>query len=143
MEDVLRHRVPHDLARHIVQLAAATCLQAAVRRLLVRTRRLPACRFGFEQSDGGAYRYVGRDFDGDLPRWTATFRPGAYSALVTVTHTDGMHSIIGPQRLLVTPSGLFWSLIRDWQMYSHAFVPCHGQPSVYHVHVSHEATRVE
>ena len=36
MEDVLRHRVPPDLARHIVELAAATCLQAAVRRLLPR-----------------------------------------------------------------------------------------------------------
>ena len=140
MSFVLGNRLPPDIVQHISDMAAATHVQAFARGMLARIRRMPACRFGFEQFDEGAYRYVGCDFDGDLARWTAAFRPGAYSASITVTYTDGMLTIIGPQRLLVTPSGLCWSLIGDWQMYSLAFVPCHGQPCEYHIHVSHEGT---
>ena len=79
MEGVLIRRVPSDLARYIVEIAAATRIQAIARGSLARIHRLPMGRHGFQKIGDGAYKYAGSDFARDLYLWMASFRPNAYS----------------------------------------------------------------
>ena len=141
MACVLRGRLPADVVQHIQTLAAATCIQAIARAMLVRVHRMPMCRHGFEplaafETCQGVYQYGGEDFERDLERWTASLRPGAYLVWLRTVHPDGVSTTIGPERMLVSPQRVGWSLLRDWELYSLAFVPIHGRPCEYHIHVT-------
>ena len=52
-----------------------------------------------------------------------------------MTHTDGVTTVLGPERALVS-ARVDCPLLQDLLMYSSAFVPCHGHPCEYRVHVS-------
>ena len=138
MESALRCCLPPDLARHVIEIAAATRIQASARASFVRIRRLPICRHGFEKTrfGKGTYQYSGDTFESDLESWTASFRPGVYRVWMRTTHADGTATSVGPEKMYVTPRSACWSLFKTWEMYSLAFVPCHGRLSEYHIHVT-------
>ena len=135
MESALSHRLPPDLARYIVEIAAATRIQPTARGSLARIHRRPMGRHGFEESGDGAYRYVGVDFARDLYFWLASFRPHAYSVCIEMTHSDGVVTMLSPERAMVS-ARVHCPLFQDFEMYSNAFVPCHGRPCEHRVHVS-------
>ena len=82
------------------------------------------------------YQYGGKEFERDLERWTASFRPGSYSVWLRTVHPDGVSTEVGPDHVLVSPRHVCWSLLKDWEMYSLAFVPFHRRPCEYQIHVT-------
>lgn len=135
MESALGHHLPPDLVQYILEIAVATRIQAIARGSLARIHRRPMGRHGFEELGGGAYRYAGGDFARDLYLWMASFRPHAYSVCIEMTHTDRVATILGPERAMVSAC-IHCPLFQDFEIYSSAFVPCHGRPCEYRVHVS-------
>ena len=53
MESALGHHLPPDLARYMVEIAAATRIQAITRGSLAHIHRLPMGRYGFEAFGDG------------------------------------------------------------------------------------------
>lgn len=139
VESALRCCLPLDLARYVIEIAASTRIQASARASFVRIRRLPMWRHGFEKTrfGKGTYQYTGSSFESDLEQWTASFRPGVYTVWIRTAHVDGTATNVGPEKMYVTPGGVCWSLFKTWEMYSLAFMPCHGRLSEYHIHVTH------